>query len=108
MSAGQLRHSLRIRIPVTTDDGEGGQSTTWTDGPQLWADVLPVSAREQSLAGAVQTIASHRVSAYYDARITGERRFKRLAPTGPELQILGVRDPDGKQRWMEVDCAEVV
>jgi SPP1 family predicted phage head-tail adaptor len=108
MSAGQYRHSLGLRIPVTTDDGEGGQATTWTDGPQLWADVQPISAREQSLAGAVQTIASHRVSTYYDTRITGERRFKRLAPTGPELQILGVRDPDGRQRWMDVDCAEVV
>lgn len=108
MSAGQYRDSLQIRIPVTSDDGEGGQITTWTDGPQLWAQVLPISAREQSLAGAVQTIASHRVSTHYDARITGERRFKRLGPTGPELTILGVRNPDGKQVEMEIDCAEVV
>ncbi len=108
MSAGQYRHSLAIRIPVTTDDGEGGQSIVWTDGPQIWGNVLPISAREQSLAGAVQTLASYRVETHYDTRITGERRFKRLAPTGPELQILGVRDPDGKQRLMDVDCAEVV
>jgi SPP1 family predicted phage head-tail adaptor len=108
MSAGQLRHSVSLRIPVTTDDGEGGQSTTWSDGPQIWADVQPISAREQSLAGAIQTLATHRVMTYFDDRITGERRLKRLAPTGPELQILGVRDPDGKQRWMELDCSEVV
>ncbi len=103
-----LRHSVQLRIPVTTNDGEGGQTVTWTDGPQLWANVLPISAREQSLAGAVQSLATYRVELNYDTRITGERRFKRLAPTGPELQILGVRDPDGRQRWMDVDCAEVV
>lgn len=108
MSSGEFRHSLRVRIPTATDDGEGGQAITWTNGPQVWANVLPVSAREQSLAGAVQTIASHRVYTHFDTRITGERRFSRLAPTGPELQILGVRDPDGKQMRMEIDCAEVV
>ncbi len=108
MSAGQLRQSLQLRIPVQTDDGEGGQSVVWTDGPQFWAAVRPLSAREQALAGSVQTVASHLVRTYYDHRINGERRFKRLTPTGPELQILGVRDVDGRQVWMEIDCAEVV
>jgi hypothetical protein len=44
----------------------------------------------------------------YDARVTGDKRLARIAPTGPELQILGVRDLDGRQRELEVDCAEVV
>lgn len=108
MSAGQLRHYIRIRIPADVDDGEGGQAVTWRNGPTLWANIEPVSAREQSLAGAVQTIATHRISIRYDARVTGARRLARIKPSGPELQILGVRDPDGRQWWMEVDCAEVV
>jgi SPP1 family predicted phage head-tail adaptor len=108
MSAGQYRHSIQLRIPVTASDGEGGQTVTWTDGPQIWATVLPISAREQSLAGAVQNLATYRVLTHYDTRITGERRFKRLMPTGPELQILGVQDPDGRLMTMTVDCAEVV
>jgi SPP1 family predicted phage head-tail adaptor len=108
MSAGRKRHYVRVRIPVVTDDGEGGQTATWTNGPALWADVQPVSAREQSIAGAIQTIATHRVRLDFDARVTGERRLARIAPTGPELQILGVRDLDGRQRWMELDCTEVV
>jgi SPP1 family predicted phage head-tail adaptor len=103
-----MRHYLRLRIPITVDDGAGGQDVTWTNGPKLWADIRPVSAREQAIAGAVQTIATHRLMTHYDERITGLRRLERIAPTGPNLQILGVRDPDGKQWRMEVDCAEVV
>ena len=108
MSVGTFRHYLRVRIPTTTDDGEGGQSVTWRNGAGIWADVRPVSAREQAIAGAVQSIASHRVFTHYDSRITVERRLARVAPEGTELQIVGVRDPDGKQRDLEIDCAEVV
>ena len=108
MSVGTFRHYLRVRIPTIADDGEGGQSVTWRNGAGIWADVRPVSAREQAIAGAVQSIASHRVFTHYDARITVERRLARVSPVGAELQIVGVRDPDGKQRDLEIDCAEVV
>lgn len=108
MSSGRFRHYTRLLIPTTSDDGVGGQNVTWTNGPKLWGDLQPVSAREQAIAGAVQTIATHRFTTYYDLRITTERRLQRLAPTGLTLQILGVRDVEGLQRLMEIDCAEVV
>ncbi len=103
-----MRHYVRVRIPVPVDDGEGGQTVTWRDGPGIWADIQPVSAREQAVAGAVQIIASHRVTTHYDSCLTVERRIARVSPTGPELQILGIRDLGGRQRVMEVDCTEVV
>ena len=105
---GTFRHYMRVRIPTPTDDGQGGQSVAWTDGSSIWGDIRPVSAREQAIAGAIQTIATHRVTTHYDARLTVERRLARVAPEGTELQILGIRDPDGKQRVLELDCAEVV
>jgi len=108
VSARQYRHLLTLQSLPQTDDTEGGQTGDWADVTQFWGDVQAISAREQSLAGAIQSLATYRVMTNYDARITGERRFKRIAPTGPSLQILGVRDVDGRQRWMEVDCSEVV
>ena len=108
MSAGRMRDYVRLRIPTTVDDGEGGQTVVWTNGPYLWADTQAISAREQALAGAIQTIATHRLMMNFDDRITGERRLARIAPAGTELQILGIRDPDGLQRDLEVDCSEVV
>ena len=109
MSAGQLRDRVRLLVPVTTDDGEGGQSVTWpTTGPEFWAQVLPMTAREQEIAGAVQSLATHKVTMHYDTRITGTCRLARIAPSGVTLQILGVRDLDGLQRMLDVDCSELV
>lgn len=108
MSAGQLRHYVRLRIPPGTDDGRGGQTGAWTNGHSFWADIRPVQAREQAIAGALQSIATHRVRTYYDTRITVLKRLERLAPEGTELQIVGVHDVEGRQVWMDVDCAEVI
>ncbi len=109
MSAGAFRHLVQLLVPVETDDGEGGQSVTWpTTGPDLWAQVLPMTAREQEIAGAVQSLATHHVSTYYDTRIVGTCRLARVAPSGVTLQILGVRDMDGRQRILDLDCSEVV
>jgi SPP1 family predicted phage head-tail adaptor len=108
VSAGTYRHRLRLVIPTPVDDGVGGQVVTAVPSAYLWANVQSVSAREQSIAGAVQTITTHRVMLPYDSRITALRQLERIAPTGTTLQILGVRDVDGRQRVMELDCAEVV
>lgn len=112
MSAGQRRHLVQLLLPVETDDGEGGQLVTWDTerslGPQLWGNILPVSAREQAISGALQSIVTFRSEFAYDLRITTTRRFRRIDPCGPDLQILGVRDPDGLKRRLEVDLSEVV
>lgn len=109
MSSGQYRDELQLLVPTQTDDGEGGQVVSWPDdGPQIWARVRPLSAREQAVAGAVQTLATHRVETYFDSRIVNEARFARIAPSGRQLQIVGIRDNDGTQRWLEIDCSEVL
>jgi SPP1 family predicted phage head-tail adaptor len=104
-----MRDLLRLLVPTATDDGEGGQSVTWpTTGLEFWGDVVPITARESEIAGAVQSLATHRVSTYYDARITVTSRIARVAPLAVPLQILGVRDMDGRQRMLEIDCSEVI
>ena len=108
MGVGRFIHYLRVRVPTLTDDGEGGQSPSWADGEALWANVEGISAREQAVVGALQKVATHRVTMHYTSDVTTDRRLARVAPEGSELQILGVRDKDGRQRWLEVDCAEVV
>ena len=109
MSSGRLRDLVRLIVPVATDDGEGGQSVTWpTTGPEFWAQVLPMTAREQEIAGAVQSLATHKVTMHYDTRIVGTCRLARVAPSGITLQILGVRDLDGRQRMLDLDCSEVI
>lgn len=110
MGSGRFRHQVRLVTPSLTDDGEGGQAQTWDDtvGPLFFVNILPISADEQAVAAAIQVLKTHRVVMHHDARVSEDLRFYRVAPTGTALQILGVKDPDGRQRWLEVDCAEVV
>jgi len=103
-----MRSYVRVLVPTTTDDGEGGQSVRWDEGEELWADIRPLSAREQALAGALQSIVTLVAVTHYTTCVTTQRRLQRIDPEGPDLQILGVRDPDGRRRIVEMDCAEVV
>ena len=107
MSIGSFRHLVRVRVPTTSDDGTGGQTVTWGNGPTIFGELRPATAREQAIAGAVQTIATHVFSTHYDARVTVLRRLLPLSPEGAELQVLGVR-PDTRRMFMDVDCSEVV
>ena len=111
MSAGQMRDWLQILTPTVTPDGRGGQIVAWPDppsGPWIKAYVRAATSREQAAAGALQTVATHIVQVYFDARITADKRLRRVAPAAPTLEIVGVRDEDGKQRMLALDCAEVI
>lgn len=109
MSAGLMRDFLQLLTPVTSDDGRGGQSTTWpTSGPDVRAFVRAATSREQASLGALQTVATHIVLTHFDTRITADKRLKRVGWPGPTLEILGLRDPDGHRMYLECSCAEVI
>ena len=109
MSAGQMRDWLQILTPTVTDDGRGGQTVVFPEsGPWIKAYVRAASNREQAASGALQTVATHVVEVYFDTRITADKRLRRVAPAAPTLEIVGVRDQDGKQRLLALDCAEVI
>ena len=64
--------------------------------------------REQATAGALQTLATHSVTVWYDPAITANARLRRVGPEGPTLEIVGIRDEDGRRRTLLLDCAEVI
>jgi SPP1 family predicted phage head-tail adaptor len=108
-SAGKMNSWVRVRRPVTADDGQGGQIVTgWTSSNPIPAETLPIDARERAIAGGVQLDASYSLSVRYQSGIEPTYRLERLDPPGRELEILGVRDPDGRKRWLEVECKEVI
>lgn len=109
MSAGTMRDALQILTPTTSNDGRGGQTTTWpTSGVPVWGAVRAATSREQASAGALQTVATHMVLVHFDTRITADKRLKRVGWPGPTLEIVGLRDPDGHRMYMELACAEVI
>ena len=107
--AGKMRDYLQILTPTVSDDGRGGQTVTFpTTGPWVKAFVRSASSREQAAAGALQTVATHIVQTHYDPRLTADKRLRRVGPALPMLEIIGARDEDGDQRYITLDCAEVI
>lgn len=45
--AGELDQRVTFRRQVSTADGMGGSSTTWTDIATVWALVRPMTGRER-------------------------------------------------------------
>jgi SPP1 family predicted phage head-tail adaptor len=108
VSVGQYRKLFTVQAPVTTDDGSGGQSVTWSAVRTVWANVEALSMREQAQAGALQVLASRRVITHYSGAIQTTHRLVPKGWTGTTLEVLGVSDPDGQSRELWLDCAEVI
>lgn len=107
MTIGELRERVTLLTPVTVADGQGGQTTTWAEGDQVWAAVVPLSGREALAAGAVQSALSTRITLRYRDGVTAQMRVRRdrdaqlYELTGPP------RDLEGRRRWLELDAVEV-
>lgn len=107
MHAGLLRDRLTLLAPVTVADGQGGQTTTWSEGDQVWAAVVPLSGREALSAGAVQSSLSTRITIRYRDGVTAQMRVRRERD-GQLYELTGPpRDVDARRRWLELDAVEV-
>ena len=62
LRAGTLRHRLVIQRRTATQDSVGGQSTAWTTIATVWAEISPLSGREQLAAQAVQAEITHQIT----------------------------------------------
>lgn len=55
-AAGKLRHQVQLQEPVTTQDPVTGEMmVVWTTYAQVWAEIVPLSAREFIAAAAEQS-----------------------------------------------------
>jgi SPP1 family predicted phage head-tail adaptor len=107
MDASNLRHQVVRQTKSASSDGSGGTSGTWVDGTQYFAWVRPMTAREQQLANAQQVFATYVVTMRYGVPVAVTDRLKQL-PSGPVLEVMGVRNVDGRFQWLELDCAAVI
>lgn len=108
MSVGQYTQRYTVQAPTATDDGSGGQSVVWRTVVTIWARVRAVSSREQAQAGALQVLGTYQVLTHYSSALATTQRLVPKGWTGPTLEILGVRDPDGGRKDLWIDAAEVI
>ena len=101
---GALRRRLRLEAPSYTSDEGGGAIVAWNPVTTLWAEVIPLSGREELRADGLQTIAKFEVRTRYRAGISPEMRF---VFGGRVLEIQAVRDIEGRRRWLSCLCEEL-
>lgn len=108
-SIGQLDRRLTPRTNTTTSDGVGGQVNAWTDGDPFWANVSQQSGREALSAGVMSSVQSYLVTTRYRTDLTTAMRLY-WELRSVTMEIVSVRQPDeqGRNRWTELDCVEIV
>jgi len=65
MRAGTLRNVIDIMKPEYAPDAMGQCVVSWTKHATIWADVVPITAREYLTAGAINTAVTVKVIARY-------------------------------------------
>ena len=100
---GRLRHRLVLEMPLTTPDGAGGVTLTWSSVATVWANVLAQTGREATQFDRFSGTSTHRVVLRFRSDVSPEMRFR----TGQRLlHIVSVRDVEGRRRWLECACEE--
>lgn len=67
MGAGQKCELVTIERETSADNGSGGQTVTWTEAGQLWAEPRYVRGGEKEQNGALREINVYRFIVWSDA-----------------------------------------
>jgi SPP1 family predicted phage head-tail adaptor len=103
---GNLRHRVTIQsLGTRVDDGAGGGSIPFADVATVWAEVHPLTGREQFLAGAFNPALTHRVTIRYRP---GIKPSDRIVYGTRVLDIKSVADVEERHRQLEMLCEELV
>jgi len=46
-AATRMRHRIWVQVKQETSDGEGGYTTAWQNYREIWAEVLPITAKQR-------------------------------------------------------------
>lgn len=76
MQAGKLRHRITLQRNVPRQDPRSGEMVSqWRDVDSVWAEVVPLSAREFVAARAAQSEVVARITIRYRADVTPAMRI---------------------------------
>ena len=97
----QLRHRVRLETPATTIDEGGGQTLVWSLTDEVWARIKAVSGREIVRGSQIVPRVNYRVTIRHRADVAAGDR---VVIDTEALLIETAADPDGKRRFLILDC----
>ena len=102
---GPLRYRVTLERPVRTEGEGGAAEIAWTSVSGLFAQIVPVTGREIVTADGIAARVTHKVLVRAGIEIAPEMRFREALRV---LEIRAVLDLDGRRRWLECLCEEIV
>lgn len=101
MRSGTLHDRITIQRPSTAlrDNQWGRQGEQFVDLATVWANVRPITAREQLRGGGIQSETSFTIRLRYREDINDQCR---IVYRGNVLDIASVLDVDGRRREIEI------
>ena len=105
---GALIHMVDIQKNTPTQDDSGVPVESWSNqAVNLFARVTTPSGREGFRGGQVDAVGTHVIWMRWRGDITTEMRVyaHHLERT---FNVVAIRDPDGTQQFMYLDCKESV
>ena len=98
-----LRHKVVIQSETQSSDGQGGFTSSWTDGPTVYCSIEPVKAYERYQAMQMQTPVTHKIVMRYRGGVTAKNRLKfgdRI------LEIKEVINIEERGRFLQIKAME--
>ena len=86
-SASRFNHRVTLQRPVITQDSLGDKIITWVNEGEYWADIRPISGKEDRLHEGRRAIVTHQVFLRYRADI---KENWRISYEGRYMQIHAV------------------
>ena len=98
LAAGRLNHLIELRRATKTDDGHGGQVTTWDTVATWWAEAISQNGREAIIAGALTGVSVYRFTIRYrpDVSTSDQVRFE-----GRDFNIRSA-EPDHRRERVDI------
>jgi len=106
MRSGKLDRQIQFQRAPLVDDGFTTQLGPFADhGELIWASKTDVSDGERWSAGQVDTSLSTRFVVGWSAFIASIRTTDKLVCDGVTYAIVGIKEGEGRRRWLEITAA---
>ncbi|MCM2291900.1 phage head closure protein [Allorhizobium sp. BGMRC 0089] len=102
---GAMTARLQLQKPVETADGEGGVTRSWETLTTVWGRVTPLTTRYDAEGETEIAYVSQAVTIRYREDVA---RGQRLLLGARSLTVRALSDPDGRRRFLVLDCEEAM
>jgi SPP1 family predicted phage head-tail adaptor len=105
ITAGTLRHRIKIQRQTYTPDGLGGGANTWSDYAEIRAFIKPKSGNEKLYSMRLESEVTHRIFIRYRDDLT---TTDRINFNGRLMQIRALINIEEANRFIEIYADEGV